>query len=44
MSLSRLKIMLRDFPGGPVIKNLPTSAGDVDLTPGQASKIPSWGD
>ena len=42
MSLSRLKIKSRDFPGGPVIKNLPTSAGDVDLTPGQATKIPSW--
>ena len=36
--------MSRDFPGGPVIKNLLTSAGDVDLTPGQASKIPSWAD
>ena len=28
---------IRDFPGGPVVKNLPSNAGDV-------SSIPSWGD
>ena len=26
----------RDFPGGPLVKNLPCSAGDV-------GSIPSWG-
>ena len=24
-----------DFPGGPVVKNLPCSAGDVGSVPGQ---------
>ena len=24
------KIFFRDFPGGPVVKNLPSSAGDMD--------------
>ena len=24
----------KDFPGGPVVKNPPTNAGDTDLTPG----------
>ena len=28
-----------DFPGGPVVKNLPTNAGDVGLIPGQETKI-----
>ena len=31
---------LRDFPGGPVVKNLPSNAGDVGLIPGQGTKIP----
>ena len=31
----------RDFPGGPVVKNLPSNAGNVDLIPGQGSKIPT---
>ena len=26
--------MLRDFPGGPVVRNLPASAGDMALIPG----------
>ena len=30
----------RDFPGGPVVKNLPCSAGDVGLIPDQGTKIP----
>ena len=34
------KIKFRDFPGGPVVKNLPSSAGDVDSIPGQGTKIP----
>ena len=29
-----------DFPGGPVVKNLPCNAGDVISVPGQGSKIP----
>ena len=29
-----------DFPGGPVVKNLPSNAGDAGLTPGQGTKIP----
>ena len=31
---------LRDFPGGPVVKNLPCSAGDTGSIPGQGTKIP----
>ena len=30
----RLNNILRDFPGGPVVKNLPSNAGDVGLIPG----------
>ena len=29
-----------DFPGGPVVKNLPCSVGDVGSIPGQGTKIP----
>ena len=28
------RIHTRDFPGGPVVKNLPASAGDMGLIPG----------
>ena len=28
-----------DFPGGPVVKNLPCNAGDVGSIPGWGSKI-----
>ena len=28
-----------DYPGGPVVKNLPSTAGDVGLIPGQGTKI-----
>ena len=31
---------MRDFPAGPVIKNPPSSAGDMGLIPGQRTKIP----
>ena len=34
------EIQLRDFPGGPVVKNLPSNVGDVGLIPGQGTKIP----
>ena len=29
-----------DFPGGPVVKNLPYNAGESGLIPGQGTKIP----
>ena len=32
--------MWGDFPGGPVVKNPPSNAGDVGLIPGQGTKIP----
>ena len=30
----------RDFPGGQVVKDPPSNAGDVDSVPGQETKIP----
>ena len=30
----------RDFPGGPVVKNLPPTAGNAGLIPGWGAKIP----
>ena len=30
----------RDFPGGPVVKNPPSNAGDGDSIPGRGTKIP----
>ena len=30
----------RDFPGCPVVKNLPSNAGDVGSIPGRGTKIP----
>ena len=30
----------RGFPGGPVVKNLPCTAGDLGLIPGWGTKIP----
>ena len=29
-----------DFPGGPVVKNLPCNAGDLSLIPGRGTKTP----
>ena len=34
------KSKIWDFPGGPVVKNLPSSGGDVGLIPGWGTKIP----
>ena len=34
-----IKELLEDFPGVPVVKNLPSSIGDKGLIPGQ-TKIP----
>ena len=31
---------MRDFPGGPVVKNTPSNAGDVGSIPGWGTKIP----
>jgi len=33
-------IILGDFPGGPVVKNLPSNAGDTGSVSGQGTKIP----
>ena len=35
-----LKLKVRDFPCGPVVKTLPSNAGDVSSDPGQEAKIP----
>ena len=32
--------MLQDFPGGPGVKNPPSSAGDMGWIPGWGTKIP----
>ena len=32
--------ILKYFPGGPVIKNPPSNAGDTGLMPGWGTKIP----
>ena len=34
------KTLLEDFPGGLMVKNLPSNAGDVGSIPGQGTKIP----
>ena len=34
-------ILDRDFPGGPVVKNLPSNAGDLGSIPGLGTKIPT---
>ena len=31
---------MKDFPGGPVVKNPPCNAGDAGSIPGQGAKIP----
>ena len=38
-----VKLCPRDFPGGPVVKNPPSNAGDVPSVPGQGTKIPRAG-
>ena len=35
-----LKVAVSYFSSGPVVKNLPSNAGDVGLIPGQGTKIP----
>ena len=34
------KFLLRDFSGGPMVKNLPANAGDAGSIPGLGTKIP----
>ena len=36
---SLFKVQILDFPGGPVVKNSPSSAGDLSSFPGQGTKI-----
>ena len=50
MNLARLagnhndsSLLVRDFPGGPVVKNPLCNAGDASLIPGQGTKIPHAG-
>ena len=31
---------VKEFPGGPVVKNLPSNEGDEGSIPGQGTKIP----
>ena len=40
MNFGRTNPLLRDFPGGPAVKNLSCNAGDASLIPGQGTKIP----
>ena len=39
-NLNDLKMNKRDFPRGPVVKNLPSNAGDEGLIPGQGFGLP----
>ena len=36
----KLKTTKWDFPGGPLVKNLPSNAENVGSIPGQGTKIP----
>ena len=40
MNIIIKKCMLWDFPGGPVVKNPPSNAGDAGSIPGRGTKIP----
>ena len=40
MQKTLLLKLSRDFPGGPVVKNPPSNAGDTGSIPGQGTKIP----
>ena len=37
MNCSPKKVQVRDFSGGPVVKNLPANAGNMGLIPGLGS-------
>ena len=38
------QMSLGSFPGGPVVKNLPASAGDTGSIPGPRRSHGPWGD
>ena len=38
--IKKRKKVYRDFPGGPVVKNLLSKAGETDSIPGWGTKIP----
>ena len=38
--IAKKNVAEEDFPGGPVVKNLSSNAGDVGLIPGWGTKIP----
>ena len=38
--IAKKNVAEEDFPGGPVVKNLSSNAGDVGLIPGWKTKIP----
>ena len=33
-------VYYRNFPGGPVVRNLPCNAGDMGLIPSQRTEVP----
>ena len=37
-----LSAEIRAFPGGPVVKNLPSKAEDAGLDPGQETEVPHF--
>ena len=39
-AMNQRKVLNRDFPGGPVIRNPPCNAGNTGLIPGQRTRIP----
>lgn len=39
-NFSSFRSFARDFPGCPVVKNLPSNVGDGGLIPGGGTKIP----
>ena len=40
ISRERKMLFLWDFPGGPVVMNLPSNVGDAGSVPGQGAKFP----
>ena len=35
-----MSVIIRDIPGGPVVKNPPSNVGDMGAIPGRGTKIP----
>ena len=42
MMISLRNTMVRDFPGGTVVKNLPVNAGDTGASPGPGRSHMPW--